>query len=230
MSLGTPKHRYFVFRQFLLQQGSQVERVHKFLSGGMVPAMRAKGRPAVVMEAISAPHMPQVALLAGMQSLEEWQKLDLDVPDLQKFMAAWGEWEAAGEPPYVSYSESLLITTPYSPEVAIPANVGLWEVRLYHAPNWRQLRALHERFSGPEIPLFHRHGIRPIVYLETMAGSHMPNLVYVTPFESLAAREAAWKGFATDPDWITARDDHRKKHGPVPDYLQISLYRAVPLG
>jgi NIPSNAP len=41
-------------------------------------------------------------------------------------------------------------------------------------------------------------------------GSHMPNLMYMTSFDNMAAREAHWKSFGNDPEW--------KKLSALPEY------------
>jgi hypothetical protein len=98
---------------------------------------------------------------------------------------------------------------------------------VYHSPTWRQLKALHERFAGPEIKIFHRVGVHPLLYSSTLIGPNMPNLTYLIPFENLAAREKAWDAFGADPDWITARKESIEKHGQISSVIQISLFKAT---
>jgi hypothetical protein len=100
-------------------------------------------------------------------------------------------------------------------------------LRVYHSPTWRQLKALHERFAGPEIQIFHRVGIHPILYSSTLIGTNMPNLTYLIPFENLAAREKAWETFAGDPEWIKVRKESIEKHGQMSSIIQISLFKAT---
>ena len=92
----------------------------------------------------------------------------------------------------------------------------------------RQLAALKERFAGPEIKIFHRLGIFPILYSETVLGTQMPNLTYLTPFDSLAAREKAWDAFAADPEWVRVRKESIDRHGQISSVMQITLLKATP--
>jgi hypothetical protein len=54
----------------------------------------------------------------------------------------------------------------------------------------------------------------------------MPNLMYMTSFESIDERNAGWKAFGQDPDW--------KRISPMPEYannvshIDITLMRGVP--
>jgi hypothetical protein len=148
----------------------------------------------------------------------------------ETYRKSFEAWETAAEPPYEHFSRTLLQPAPYSPEVVVNAErekPRLFELRVYHSPTWRQLVALHERFAGPEIRIFQRVGVHPILYTSTVAGAHMPNLTYITPFDNLAAREKAWEAFAADPEWIKVRKESIDKHGQISSVIQIAVYRAA---
>ena len=87
--------------------------------------------------------------------------------------------------------------------------------------------ALHDRFSGPEIKIFHRVGIRPLFYTSTVIGQNIPNLTYLIPFENLAEREKAWNAFGADPEWVKVRKESIDKHGQISSVIQISLFKAT---
>jgi hypothetical protein len=55
----------------------------------------------------------------------------------------------------------------------------------------------------------------------------MPNLTYLTPFDSLAAREAAWTRFQADPEWHRVRQESIDNHGYTPRIITISLFKAA---
>jgi hypothetical protein len=89
------------------------------------------------------------------------------------------------------------------------------------------LELLHERFAGPEIGIFHRLGIRPVLYSSTLAGRHLPNLVYVTPFADLGERERAWGAFMADPEWHRVRAESIERGGQISQWMEITLWRAA---
>jgi hypothetical protein len=101
-------------------------------------------------------------------------------------------------------------------------------LRVYHSPTWKQLAALHERFRGPEIKIFHRSGIHPILYGSTVIGPNVPNLTYLIPFADLAAREKAWAAFGADPDWQKVRKESVEKSGEIVSNIQVSFYKSTP--
>ena len=222
---------FFTFNQYFLRAGHQPERLHHWLEKSMVPAVRKihKG-PILVMDAQAAPHLPQVGLLMGFASYAEWTQVHHAVfANNPGFVRSIQHWEA-DDPPFESYSLTHLESTHYSPKMVSktnPPEPRIFELRLYHCNSGRELKALHERFAGPEIKVFKRCGIHPILYANTTAGSLMPNLTWLTPYESHAHREQAWNAFRNDPEWIEVKKRHQEEHGPVPGLIQISLWKAT---
>ena len=226
------KRRVFILEQYFLKNGSQVQRIHDHLGKAALPALgRAHAGPRIVLEAVVAAHQPQIALILGFESIEELWAVRAKVVGDAELLKATEAWENHAEQPYEHFSASLLEATEYCPALAndTPSRQTsrIFELRTYHSPTWRQLRALHERFAGPEIKIFHRVGVHPILYSSTIVGQNMPNLVYVTPFEDLAAREKAWNAFSADPEWVRVRKESIDKHGQISSVIQIALYRAT---
>jgi len=226
------KRRVFVFDQYFLKNGTQAGRFHEYAQKTALPALgRVSSGPKIVLEALMAPHMPQVATLFGFGSVEELlgarERLRAD----EEWKKGFEAWENHPEQPYEHLTSTLLELTDYCPTVPTslePRNAPrIFEIRVYHSPTWRQLRALHERFAGPEIQIFHRVGVHPILYSSTVFGGQLPNLTYVIPFDDLAAREKAWNAFGADPEWVKVRKESIDKHGQISSTSQISLYRAT---
>ncbi len=227
------KHiRFYSADFFNLKNGTQPARIHEHIRNGMLPALkRALGGPALVMEALVAPHMPQVAVFIGGKTFEDLWNINTRVGADGEYRKAQTAWEQGDEPAYESLNSMILGATRYSPELAVDKEPRktprIFELRVYHSPTWRQLAALHERVAGPEIQIFHRSGILPVLYTSTVVGPNMPNLTYLIPFDSLDAREKAWAKFGADPEWIKVRKESIDKHGQISSIMQISLYRAM---
>jgi len=201
---------FYTVHQYILTQGSGLERLHAFLQAKWLPT--AGRRPVLILEGVVAAPLPQVLVVTAQdpaQPLAVPEPADLAYDSLNVF-----HWHA----------------TTYSPALH-PAAEGAapryFEYRLYQAANAAQMKPLHERFAGPEIPIFHRCGIHPALYAETTAGVKMPNLVYLTPFASLAEREQSWSTFRADPEWVRVRTEHAAQHGPVPKTIETALYKAA---
>ena len=65
--------------------------------------------------------------------------------------------------------------------------------------------------EGGEVRLFAQLNFNPIFYSKVIAGSNMPNLIYMTSFNNMDDRNAHWKLFLEAPVW--------KKISVIPEYL-----------
>ncbi len=91
----------------------------------------------------------------------------------------------------------------------------VFELRTYHAAPGK-LDALHARFRDHTNDLFKKHGMTVVGYwvptdAEKGAGD---TLIYMLAFADRAAATAAWKAFATDPDWTKVKAES-EKDGPL---------------
>lgn len=228
---GGARSRYYEFRFYRLSSGDRQRRMSQFASQRLLPLMQKhKFGPAGFFDVNMGTHSPSLVGLMSYSSLAEreevWSRLGRD-PEWQKAVA---ELESAPEPPFLRADSFLARAASYSPELAASAaeqKPRYFELRIYDSPTERQLRALHERFGGPEIRIFHRVGIHPILYGEMVVGPGMPNLVYLTPFESLAAREKAWAAFGADPEWQKVREESIQKAGQIVSNISITMLRAT---
>ena len=54
--------------------------------------------------------------------------------------------------------------------------------------------------AGGEISIFKKLNFNAVFYGGVVAGSRMPNLMYLTCFENMPERDAHWKSFTDDAD------------------------------
>ncbi len=83
----------------------------------------------------------------------------------------------------------------------------VFEMRTYYTLEGR-LPALNKRFREHTCELFKKHGMENIGYWTPVNEKDGKNekLVYLLAYPSMEAREASWKAFQADPEWIKARD------------------------
>jgi hypothetical protein len=215
---------------YKLKAGVQLPRLHDYFKGRLLPKMNSLSPgPKIFLEALVAPHMPHVMAIYGFESLDELWSVQTKAAADGDLVKAIEMLESGPEPAFESNDSMLLQAAAYSPEItATPRERSrIFELRVYHSPTFRQLAALHERFSGPEIKIFHRSGIHPILYSSTLIGQNIPNLTYLIPFDSLADREKAWAAFSADPEWVKVRKESIDKHGQISSVQNISLWKAT---
>ncbi|MDZ7728726.1 MAG: NIPSNAP family protein [Dehalococcoidia bacterium] len=94
----------------------------------------------------------------------------------------------------------------------------IYELRIYTA-NPGKMGALQKRFRDHTCKLFEKHGIKNIGYWTNAIGGRSDELWYILAYESMAAREEAWKSFAADPEWQEARKAS-EVDGPLVHHLE----------
>lgn len=119
-------------------------------------------------------------------------------------------------PPYSRMETILLQAFPLAPRMQLPALQGpkkerVYELRSYESATEKKFENKVEMFNkGDEIGLFKRLNFNAIFYASVIAGSKMPNLMYMTSFENRKDRDEHWKAFGSDPYW--------KKLSSMPEY------------
>lgn len=224
------KTRVYRIDYFYYRQGDQGTRLNQFISS-QTPLFQQHVRSLGVFTAVMAPHAQTMMVLSGFAGTEEMAAASAHIEADPGYRKAHAEFESGSEPPFDSAQRVLLQATAFSPEIAAPPEKPkaprYFELRTYHSPTLRQLAMLHERFAGPEIQIFHRSGVHPILYADTLIGPDLPNLTYLIPFASLADREKAWDAFGADPEWVKARAESVARGGQIVDFNNISLWRAT---
>jgi hypothetical protein len=89
----------------------------------------------------------------------------------------------------------------------------IYELRVYRALPGRMPNLL-ARFKDHTLPIFERHGIRPIGFWTTAIGESNNDLTYILSWESLAESEAKRAAFLNDPAWHKVRDES-ERDGPI---------------
>jgi NIPSNAP len=110
-------------------------------------------------------------------------------------------------PPYSRIETIILYAFPMAPRMQLPElrsakNERVYELRSYESATEKIFQNKVNMFNdGDEIGLFKRLGFNAVFYSEVVAGSRMPNLMYMTTFENMEEREKHWKAFSNDAQW-----------------------------
>ena len=93
-----------------------------------------------------------------------------------------------------------------APSPSLKKDGKFYEMRIYHAAPGK-LEDLHKRFRDHTIALFKKHGMEIVSFwgpTDKEDGAET-KLIYVLGYPSREARDASWKAFGADPDWVKAR-------------------------
>ena len=89
----------------------------------------------------------------------------------------------------------------------------IYEYRVYESMPGR-LPELHARFRDHTLGIFERHGFKNIGYWTAEGGDYTDRLIYIVAFEDEGARERAWAGFRSDPEWQRIKAES-EANGPL---------------
>lgn len=201
----------YELRTYELRNDLGPTRASDFFEQHLVPALRRAGAGTVgAFTPDIGMATPSLVLLVAYPSMADVAAVAARVDADAALRAARDAWERAGGPPYVRYDVALYEAFPGQPRLeAPPAAAGaqgrLFELRTYEAPSEAGLRAKVAMFDQEEVRIFRASGFAPVFFGTAVAGPRLPHLTYMLAFDDLAARNAAWGRFGSNPDWQRVR-------------------------
>jgi hypothetical protein len=124
-------------------------------------------------------------------------------------------------------SQNAPASAPAAVSQSIAKGSRTFELRTYYAAPGK-LEELHARFRNHTIALFKKHGMTTVGFWAptSPADAAANTLVYVLAYPSDDAREAAWKAFGSDPEWIAARDAS-ERNGKIVTKVDSVMLKAT---
>lgn len=204
----TPKE-FFQIKVYHYESPSQAERIESYLEDAYLPAVRRAGIKAVgVFKPIEASDN-RIFVFLPFSSLDHFSQLEAKLNKDKTFQKDGKAYLDApfDDPPYLRTETILLHAFDYMPESRIPdlnssPEERVYELRSYESYSEHILANKIEMFNeGGEVDLFAKLEFNAVFYGEVIAGSHMPNLMYMTSFSDMDSREEHWAAFRDHPDW-----------------------------
>lgn len=222
--------RYYRLRNTL---DNQRGRLSEYLGKALVPALRRAGAgPVGLFSSTIAPDAPFLLLVAQHSSLgafeQCWEKAKAD----EELKAATAALYKQVQLPYQRMEVHLLRGFAKFPAIEVPPTAEgraarVFELRTYESNTPESLAKKIGMFEDGEIDLFRKFGLAPVFFGEMIAGAKMPNLTYMVAFDSLAAREANWRAFATSPEWKKMAATPGLSDGEVVSNISSSILSPV---
>jgi len=223
-ALAVPSKKTGEFYQITVYHFANSEQqnsIEQYLKAAYLPALhRQKIKDIGVFTVIANDTATDKRLyvIIPIRSLEQ-------VNEMSASLAKDNEYQANGKayldatyktPPYTRMEKILLKAFPLAPFLNLPKLTGprserVYELRSYESPTEKIHENKVQMFNeGGEIDLFKQLNFNAVFYASVIAGSRMPNLMYMTSFENKADRDAHWKSFGASPEW--------KKLSAMPEY------------
>ncbi len=241
-SAASSKQTFYAIRVYQLKTQQQETRVDSFLQYALIPALHRQGISQVgafkpVGNDTAA--IRKIFLFIPLKNLDQFVTLSASLAKDTRFLADGGSYldAAYNDPPYVRIESILLQAFPEMPAYAAPwsgqpySADRIYELRSYEGPTEKLFANKVQMFNqGGEIPLFARLDFHAVFYASVLAGAHMPNLMYMTSFDNMAARDQHWKSFSDDPFWkqLVASPQYQHNVSHIDDiFLHSTAYSEL---
>lgn len=205
---------YYTLQVYHVATNAQLNLVENFLKSAYLPALHRSGIATVgVFKPVGNDTATdkKVIVFTPYTSLQQFetitQRLQGDITLEQQSPAYVNA--PYNSPAYIRYETILLQAFKDMPVAEVPRLTSakssrIYELRSYEGPTEKLYRNKVQMFNeGGEVVLFKRLNFNAVFYGSVLAGSRMPNLMYMTSFENKADRDAHWKAFGDDPEWKT---------------------------
>lgn len=214
VTFAAPSREYYELRTYRFKSLQQQERVETYLQKALLPALHRIGVKKVgVFKPIETDSTfgKKLIVFIPLKSLNDLEKISEKLSKDTQYLSDGKDYIDAtyDNPPYSRIETTVLKAFSGMPESAVPAlktpvSERIYELRSYEGHTEKIYRNKVDMFNaGDEVGLFKRLGFNAVFYAEVIAGSTMPNLVYMTTFENQASRDEHWKAFGADAQWKT---------------------------
>lgn len=215
------KRDFYLIKVYQFANAEQVSNAEAFLEKAWLPAVHRYGISTVgIFKPVGndTAKTKSIYVLIPVSSTDEAYRLDDHLEKDQEYLTTGKAYiqAAHNQPNYQRMETILLRAFSDMPKFAKPVLSGekkdrIYELRSYESATEKLYRKKVEMFNkGGEIILFNRLNFNAVFYGEVLAGSKMPNLMYMTSFNNMEARNEHWKAFVDDPVW--------KKLVAMPEY------------
>lgn len=211
----------YQIKVYRMKTNEQVMKVDSFLKDAYLPALHRLGVSKVGVfknVGIDTSVEKSIYILIPMRSLEQLNVIEDGLTKDNTFNKDGAAYLNLpfNAPAYSSMETIVLRAFTDMPRFETPPLKGdkaerIYELRSYEAATEKLYKKKVQMFNeGGEIALFKKLGFNSVFYAEVLAGSHMPNLMYMTSFDNKASRDEHWKNFGADPEW--------KRLSALPEY------------
>jgi len=213
---------------------AQSRRTREFVSEYAAPALKRAGSGPVGLFTVSlGEDSPTVVVLTSYPSLAAYESILAKLGEDEPFREAALQYYRQPGLVFQRAEKSLLRGFSSFPDIEVPPTEPdrpsrIFELRIYESDNFLTLARKVEMFNNGEIGVFRRVNMLPVFFGETIVGTRMPNLAYMLSFDSLSAREQAWRNFSRDPEWQKMRVQPGLSDGEIVSNISNSILRPLP--
>jgi hypothetical protein len=230
------KEEYYQLRIYQYRSAGQEQQLEAYLQHALLPAVhRAKISAAGVFKALAndTAMVKKIYVVMPLKTIVQWEQLEDKIYADKQYQAAAASYlDAPNKQGVYDRVETLVLKifpgahTFRLPKMNSAKTDRIYELRSYESSTERQHRNKVEMFiAGGETVIFDRLGMSPVFYGRVIAGSKMPNLVYMTVHANMEARNQNWQNFGKDTAWQTLKKDPRYQNNV--SHIDITYLKAT---
>jgi hypothetical protein len=216
------QQEYYEIRTIRFSTAQQEAANDQYLAQALLPALHRTGVKQIgVFKPIKSDTVnsgKMIILLIPYQSPDQFVKIhDILSADETYLQSGKDYLDAPYQSPTFDRIESIFLKAfrnmpkLHAPALQSQRQERIYELRSYEGHSQKIYKNKEKMFNeGGEIALFDRLKFNAVFYAEALIGPRLPNLMYMTSFDNIAAREEHWKTFGNDPEW--------KRLSSMPEY------------
>ncbi len=203
---ASDENQIFELRCYRLRysKANQFERLTAFLESEHLPMTERIGLVQGYFRVTLGEFTPRVYTLAAFDSLADMgEKMGAERADTAWSKAA-DEFGAHEQAPFDRVESWLLRAFDGMRAIEVPDvpdRPRAYDLRIYEQETFRDTQEKMRMFNEEEIQIFRDCGINPLFFGETIVGSHMPSLIYMSHYADMDARSQAWSTFGGSEAW-----------------------------
>ena len=226
------KQEYFEIKIYHVSQKTQENRVDAYLKDVYLPALHRAGiRKAGVFKPIETDTAfgKMIYVFIPFKTIDQFMQLPELLGKDKVYAEAGKSFLDApyDDPPFVRYESILLkafMNMPQfvAPKFDTPPSERIYEMRSYESATIAKAVKKREMFNqGGEIALFQSLEFNAVFYAEVLAGSHMPNLMYMIAFKDMKSHDDHWKAFVESAEWkrLSGLEEYKNTVSKANPYL-----------
>jgi len=200
------------------------EPLHTYFEKALIPALNRQGAKNVgVFEEVGESLPKKIYVLIPHKDIITYQNSESNLFDDREYMNAASAYLTADQAtiPFIRIHTSLIHSTKEFPELVVPNNAGIYELRIYESHNEGALKSKLRMFED-EFSIFAEAGLPMVFYGKNISGNHMPCLTYMLANTDRAENKSGWSNFGNHPDWkkLTSIEEYK---GNMSDITRIFL-------
>jgi hypothetical protein len=210
--------QYYELRIYSTKSEQQQKLVSDHWQNAAVPAYNRMGiQPIGVFTEQQDSATNKVYVLIPCDSLDAFAAIPARLASDAVYQKAAAEYLNLTKPSaaYERFESALLVAFDGMKKMAVPSSGAkrpeVFELRTYMAPSEGKGVNKVQMFNNGEIAVMQEVGLSPIFYGQTIVGSPLPSLVYMTSGENLDEHKKHWQSFSDAPAWAKLRNDPQYK-------------------